>query len=100
MKATIVDLVTPHVLRVIDLAEQAEKAVNVGWHLRNTGAKSIDDPGHRYNARDLLSAYQHGLETSAQQAGRGRHFYGNALKAAAAIVTRALSGRGCCVCPK
>ena len=65
---------------------QAEKAVNIDWHLRNTVAKSIDDLGHQYNARDLLSAYQHGLETAAQQAGRGRHFYGNALKAAAAMV--------------
>lgn len=93
MKATLVDLVTPHVLRVIDLAEQAEKAVNIDWHLRDTVAKSIDDLGHQYNARDLLSAYQHGLETAVREAGRGRLFYAEALKAAAAIATRHLKAR-------
>ena len=93
MKATVVGLVTPHVLRIMDLAKQAESGVNIDWYLRDAVAKTINDLGHQYNARDLLSAYQHGLETAAQQAGRGRHFNGNALKAAAAIVTRDLKGR-------
>ena len=94
MKATIVDLVTPHVLRVIDLAEQAEKAVNIDWHLRNTVAKSIDDLGHQYNARELLSAYAQGLQAAADDAGRIRSTYANALQAAAAIAERELGARG------
>ncbi|MBP8081423.1 MAG: hypothetical protein KAY12_04630, partial [Arenimonas sp.] len=75
MKVTVVGLVTPHVLRVVDLAKQAETGVNVDWHLRDAVAKTVDDLGHQYNAPELLSAYVHGLETVAQDAGKGRFAY-------------------------
>ena len=31
MKATVVGLVTPHLLRIVDLANEAQKGVNVDW---------------------------------------------------------------------
>ena len=90
MKVTIVGLVTPHVLRVVDLAKQAETGVNVDWHLRDAVARTIDDLAHQYNARDLLSAYIQGLETAADGAERGRKVYADVLKAAAAQAARDL----------
>jgi len=83
MKVTIVGLVTPHVLRVIDLANEAEKGINVDWHLRDAVARTVDDLGQQYNAQDLLSAYIQGLETAAQDAERVRKVYAGALQAAA-----------------
>ncbi len=90
MKATIVGLVTPHVLRVIDLAKMAETGVNVDWHLKDAVAKTVDDLGYQYNARDLLSAYVKGLEAAAQDVGQSRKAYAGALQAAAAIAAREL----------
>ncbi len=94
MKATVVGLVTPHVLRIIDLANQAETGANVDWHLRDAVTKTIEDLGHQFNAPDLLSAYVHGLETTAREAGRARAFYASALQAAAAIAARHLEQKG------
>ena len=34
MNATVVGLVTPHLMAVIDLAGQAESGINVDWHVR------------------------------------------------------------------
>ena len=94
MKATVVGLVTPHLLRIIDLAKQAETGTNVDWHLRDAVAKTAEDLGHQYNAHDLLSAYAQGLETAAQEVGPGRHAYAGALKTAAAQAARTLKERG------
>lgn len=88
MKATIVGLVTPHLLRVVDLAEAAEKGINVDWHLRDAVAKTIEDLRHQYNYQDLLSAYIQGLQAAAQQAERMRKYYAAALQAAAAQALR------------
>jgi|APMI01.1.fsa_nt_gi hypothetical protein len=93
MKATIVGLISPHVLRVMDLAKQAEAGANVDWHLRDTVAKTIGDLGHQYNARELLSAYIQGLQAAADDAGRVRKAYADALQAAAAIAERDLKNR-------
>ncbi|MGV8943309.1 hypothetical protein [Thermomonas sp.] len=89
MKATIVGLVTPHFLRVIDLAKQAEKGVNVDWHLRDEVAKTIEDLGHQYNAQDLFAAYLAGLENAANEAGRVSKAYASALLVAVAIAKKA-----------
>ncbi|MES2859221.1 MAG: hypothetical protein V4704_08605 [Pseudomonadota bacterium] len=94
MKVTIVGLVTPHLLRVIDLAEEAESGINVDWHVRDAVARTIDDLGHQYNARDLLSAYVQGLETAGREAGRARMFYAGVLRNAAAEAARKLKERG------
>ncbi|HQY49031.1 MAG TPA: hypothetical protein PL007_01545 [Thermomonas sp.] len=93
MKATVVGLVTPHVLRIMDLAKQAESGVNIDWYLRDAVAKTINDLGHQYNARELLSAYAQGLQAAADDAGRIRITYANALQAAATIAERELNGR-------
>ncbi len=82
MKATIVGLVTPHVLRIVDLAKMAETGVNVDWHLRDAVAKTVDDLGYQFNARDLLAAYIHGLDAAANEAGQKRKAYTDALQAA------------------
>lgn len=90
MKVTIVGLVTPHVLRIVDLANEAETGANVDWHVRDAVARTIDDIGHQYNARELLSAYIQGLETAAQQAERVRNVYAGVLQAAAAIARKGI----------
>lgn len=92
MKATIVGLVTPHVLAVIDLARQAESGIIVDWHVRNTVARTGDDLGGLYNAADLLAAYIHGLETAAADAGP-RKVYAGVLQSAAALAARELKAR-------
>ena len=94
MKVTVVGLVTPHVLRVVDLAKQAETGVNVDWHLRDAVAKTVEDLGQQYNAPELLAAYASGLESVAQDAGKGRFAYASALKSAAAQAARHLADRG------
>lgn len=93
MKGTVVGLVTPHVLRVVDLARQAETGVNVDWHLRDAVTRTVEDLGQQYNAPELLSAYVHGLETAAQEVGKGRFPYASALKSAAALAARLAKDR-------
>ena len=94
MKATVVGLVTPHVLRVIDIAKQAESSVvNVDWHLKDAVAKTLDEVGGQFNAPSLLAAYVQGLQTTAQEAGPGRKTYADVLQKAAAIAARHLEER-------
>ena len=83
MKATVVGLVTPHLLRVVDLANQAERGVNVTWHLRDTVAKSRAELSDQYNAAALVAAFVAGLENAAEQAAKSRTAYIGALQAAA-----------------
>ena len=84
MNATVVGLVTPHLLRVVDLANEAEKGVNVDWHVRDAVAKTMAELGEQSNARALVATFVEGLETTAGQAPRIRGFYIGALKSAAA----------------
>ena len=85
MRTTVVGQVTPHLLRVVEIAKQAETGANVDWHLREAVGATVEDLAHQYNAPDLLAAYVHGLETAAQGAGRSRLLYGTALKSAVAV---------------
>lgn len=91
MKKTVVGLITPHVLAVIDVATKEQTGANVDWHLKDAVTKTVDEFGHQYNARDLLTAYIHGLETAAQEAGKGRMAYVNALREAVAAATKRLN---------
>ena len=84
MNATVVGLVTPHLLRIVDLANDAEKAINVDFHVRDTVARAMEEMSHLYNAKALVEAYVEGLENAAAQAPRIRGAYINTLKAAAA----------------
>ena len=76
MKATVVGLVTPHLLRVVD------------WHVRDAVARTIDELGHLYNAQDLRAAYIQGLETAAREAGPARVAYARVLQAALAAARK------------
>ena len=90
MKATIVGLVTPHLLRVLDIAKLAETGANIDWHLRDAVMQTVQELGQQFNARDLLASYVHGLETAAGEAPPVRKAYADAQRAAAAIAARDL----------
>jgi hypothetical protein len=85
MKATVVGLVTPHVLKLIDIAKQAESGMNVDWHLRDAVARTLDDLGQQFNKRELLAAYIHGLQVAASDARPTRRVYIGKLREAAAL---------------
>ena len=82
MKATVVGLVTPHLLRVVEIAKQAERGMTVEWHLREAVAATMADLGDQANASALVAAYIEGLENAAAQAGKFREDYRGALQAA------------------
>ena len=82
MKATVVGLVTPHLLRVVDLANEAEKGKNVDWHLRDAVANTMRELGDQHNASTLVAAYVDGLESAAGQAPPARTRYVKVLQAA------------------
>jgi hypothetical protein len=84
MSATVVGLVTPHLLRVVDLANEAEKGVNVDWHVRDSVAKTMRELGDQYNAPTLVASYVEGLEAAARLAAPARAKYIGVLQAAAA----------------
>jgi hypothetical protein len=84
MSATVVGLVTPHLLRIVDLANEAQKGVNVDWHVRDSVAKTMRELSDQYNAAVLVKSYIEGLETVAGQAPRSHGDYIGVLQAAAA----------------
>jgi len=84
MNATVVGLVTPHVLRVVDLANQAEQGINVDWHLRGAVDATMRELGQQYNAPALVASYVEGLESAAAQAPGNRKAYVAALQRAVA----------------
>ena len=85
MNATVVGLVTPHLLRIVDLASNAEKAaINVDFHVRDTVARTMEELSLQYNATALVTAYIEGLENAAGQVPRIRAAYIDTLQAAAA----------------
>lgn len=87
-KATVVGLVTPHLLRVVDLANEAEKGVNVDWHVREAVTRSMGELGDLYNAPVAVSSYIDGLERAAGQAPANRQAYVRVLQAAAEAAHR------------
>jgi len=84
MRATVVGLVTPHLLRVIDLANQADMGKNVDWHLRDAVTNTMRELGDLHNASTLVAAYIDGLENAARQAPAARVGYVRALQSAVA----------------
>mgnify|MGYP003484099470 CR=1 FL=1 len=83
MRATVVSLVTPHLLRVVDLANEAQKGVKVDWHLRDAVTTSMAEMADQFNASALMTAYIDGLESVASQAPAARTDYLRALQSAA-----------------
>ncbi|HVI26989.1 MAG TPA: hypothetical protein VM576_12525 [Xanthomonadaceae bacterium] len=88
MRTTVVGLVTPHLMRVVDLANQAEQGINVDWHVRDAVARTMDELRHQYNASTLAESYIEGLEAVAGEAPRTREAYVGILRAAAAAARK------------
>ncbi|NYZ63202.1 hypothetical protein [Luteimonas deserti] len=88
MRATVVGLVTPHLLRVVDLANEAQKGVNVHWHLNDAVARSMADLSDQFNAPALVAAYVEGLENVAAQAPKAKEDYVRVLQEAAGAARR------------
>lgn len=88
MKATVVGLVTPHLLRVVDLANEAENGVKVDWHVREAVTASMDALGGLYNARDLVDAYLEGLDSAASRGPGARTAYVRTLQDACEAARR------------
>lgn len=88
MNATVVGLVTPHLLRIVDLANQAENGVNVDWHLRGIVDTTMRELRDQWNAAALVASYIEGLETAAAQAPKTRPTYARVLQAAAAAARK------------
>ncbi|GAB3750329.1 hypothetical protein [Lysobacter olei] len=82
-KATVVGLVTPHLLRIVDLANEAEKGVKVEWHLREAVRKTMSELGDLYNGPSAVAAYVDGLANAAAGAPQKREAYASVLRAAA-----------------
>lgn len=87
-RATVVGIVTPHQLRVVDLANQAEQGVNVDWHVREAVTRSMGELGELYTAPVAVAAYIEGLEKVAGQAPEKREAYIRVLQAAADAARR------------
>ena len=87
-RATVVGIVTPHLLRIVDLANEAEKGVKVDWHVREAVTKSMGELGELYNAPVAVAAYLEGLENAAGQAPEKRAAYIRVLQAAAEAARR------------
>lgn len=87
-RATVVGIVTPHLLRIVDLATEAQKGVNVDWHVRDAVTKSMGELGDLFNAPVAVTAYIEGLESAAGQAPKHREAYIRVLQAAAEAARR------------
>lgn len=87
-RATVVGIVTPHLLRIVDLATEAQNGVNVDWHVREAVAKSMAELGELYTAPVAVAAYVEGLENAAGQAPKHREAYIRVLQAAADAARR------------
>lgn len=90
-RATVVGLVTPHLLKIIDLAEKAESGVFVEPLVGNAVNATIRELADQYNVKDLLLGYVEGLESVAEDAGPSRKAFAGVLKSAAAIAARDLA---------
>lgn len=88
MKATIVGLITPHILKIIDLANQAEAGANVDFHLRDTVGRTVNELAEQFNADELLAAFTQGIEAAIHDAKIGRTLYVSALKKAVTMAAQ------------
>lgn len=87
-RATVVGIVTPHLLRIVDLANEAEKGIKVDWHVREAVVKSMGELGELYNAPVAVGAYLDGLENAATRAPEKREAYVRVLQGAAEAARR------------
>ena len=83
MKNTVVGLVTPHLLHVVDLANQADRGVNVDWHVRAAVDRTVSELRELFNGPELTAAYIEALESAAADAPKARVAYIDVLRSAA-----------------
>ena len=83
MKTTVAGLVTPHLMRIVDIANSAQNGVKVDWHLRDSVAQTMRELGDQANAPELVAAFVEALENAASQAPKARAEYASTLQAAA-----------------
>lgn len=88
MRTTVVGLVTPHLLRVVDLANEAQRGMNVRFHVQDAVSRSMAEMGDQYNASTLAAAYVEGLERAADQASKEKVEYAGVLRSAAEVARR------------
>jgi hypothetical protein len=88
MKTTVAGLVTPHLLRIVELANNAQNGAKVDWHVRDAVAKTMGELGTQANASELVGAYVEGLDNAAAQAPKSRMEYTGVLQAAADAARR------------
>ena len=88
MKTTVAGLVTPHLLRIVELANNAQNGAKVDWHLRDAVARTMGELGEQANATHLIDAYLEGLDYAVAQAATGRTEYTSVLQAAADTARR------------
>ena len=88
MKNTVAGLVTPHLLRIVELANSAQNGAKVDWHVRDAVARTMGELGGQANAAELVDAYLQGLDNAADQAPNTRMEYAGVLKAAADVARR------------
>jgi hypothetical protein len=88
MKTTVAGLVTPHLLRIVELANQAQNGAKVDWHVRDAVAKTMGDLGDQANAQQLVDSYLEGLDNAVAQAPKARAEYTGVLQAAADAARR------------
>ena len=88
MRTTVAGLVTPHLLRIVELANNAQNGAKVDWHVRDAVAKTMGELGDQFNAPELVAAYLEGLENAAAQAPKARSEYASTLQAAADAARR------------
>ena len=82
MKTTVAGLVTPHLLRIVELANNAQHGAKVDWHVQDAVAKTMCELGDQANAPELVAAYVEGLESAVAQAAKARVEYTRVLQAA------------------
>ena len=87
-RATIVGLVTPHLLRVVDLAHEAELGTNVDWHVRDAVTRSMGELAGLWNASAATEAYLEALESAIAEAPRHRMSYVRVLRSATEAAQR------------
>lgn len=83
MRQTIIGLVTPQLLHVVDLANQADGGLNVDWHVRAAVSRTLADLRDLINGPELIDAYIEALEAAAADATKGRIRYADVLRSAA-----------------
>ena len=88
MKTTVAGLVTPHLLRIVELANNAQNGAKVDWHVRDAVAKTMGELGDQANAPELVAAYVEGLDSAVAHASKAGTEYTSVLQAAADAARR------------